>query len=221
MSEKYKPINFGSNSVFKALFTTIILFIIRIIMISMFQAVIKDSILANIISFTILIIALFYIQRKELVKELKSLGSTLRKMSIKVPLTIILFLIIEYVTNGILMNFLNTLPAGQDIIQESLKNNTVMIIIYLVILTPILETLFFFYPYKSIKNKKLAFLFSTIVFALFHMITINNAIELLFLIPYIFMSAAFSYGFFKTGNIYMSIIVHAINNLLAIVLLFI
>ncbi|MCR4581820.1 MAG: CPBP family intramembrane metalloprotease [Bacilli bacterium] len=221
MSEKYKPINFGSTNVFKALFTTIILFIIRIVLLSMFQSVTKDTMLSNVIVYTILIIALFYVQRKELIKEFKSLGTTLKKTSVKIPLTIILFLIIEYVVNGILMKYLNALPAGQDLVQEALKGKSIIVIIYLVILTPILETLFFFYPYKSIKNKVVAFLFSTTVFALFHMITVNSAIELLFLIPYLFMSAAFSYGFFKTGNIYVSIIVHAINNIIAIVLLFI
>jgi membrane protease YdiL (CAAX protease family) len=101
------------------------------------------------------------------------------------------------------------------------KTNVFLFIYFIAIITPLYEGLVFTYPYQKIKNKKLAYIFISVVFALLHLTASNSLIELLYFIPYLSLGLALNYSFYKTNNVFMSIIVHAINDLLVYVLLLI
>ncbi|MCR5223770.1 MAG: CPBP family intramembrane metalloprotease, partial [Bacilli bacterium] len=79
----------------------------------------------------------------------------------------------------------------------------------------------FTYPYKDNKNKLAAYISMSIVFALMHITSATSIFDTLYLIPYLCMTFAFNYGFYKTNNVFVSIGVHTINNIIAYVLLFI
>jgi len=89
-----------------------------------------------------------------------------------------------------------------------------------ILLGSILESLLFIYPFNKI-NTLPAFFVYTILFALSHLMYSNNMLDLLFIIPYILMSLGFYYSFYKTNNIFVSIIIHILNNLISFMLIFI
>ena len=220
--KKFKPINFNSTNIFYAIFTTMFLFILEIATISMFVKVIDHSFLSHSIVYIIFITAIFILEKKTLIKMFKSLKDDIKQNKKSLLIVTISLFIFVIVSNLLLIKLLGHKPTNDQVIIAALsENNIVIFLIYSVILSPIIEALLYFYPYKNIKNKVLACIVSSVIFALFHLTTSNNALDLLFLIPYLAMSFMFTYGFFKTNNIYLSIITHAINNLIAFVLLFI
>ena len=221
--KKSKPINFQSTSIFSALFTTIILFILEILMLTMFVSIKPfkgNPFLSYSVVYIIFILTLFIIERKTLIKMIHSLKKDLidnYKNIIKVTISLLL---LEFILNFILIKIIGHQPSNNQIIIDAIKDYGYLVLLfYSVILCPILESLIYFYPYQKVKNQKLAFIISSLVFALFHITSSNSLIDILFLIPYFSMSCAFTYGFFKTKNIYVSMIVHSINNILAFVLL--
>ena len=220
--EKFKPINFKSDNIFNALFTTIVLFILEIAMISMFVKIIEHSFLSHSVVYTIFILTIFILERKTLIKMFKSLKNDIKDKEKNLLTVIISLLIFTVVSNTLLVMILGHQPGNDQAIVDAMKDNNIIIFfIYSVILAPVIEALIYFYPYRNVKNTKAAFIVSSLVFALLHITTSNNLLDLLFLIPYLSMSFAFTYGFFKTKNIYLSMITHSINNLIAFVLLFI
>ena len=220
--KKYKPINFQSTSIFGALFTTMILFVLEVLMITMFVEVVKQPFLSYSIVYIIFILTLFIIERKNLIKLLKSFKNDIKDSCKQIIIVSVSLLLLEFIINLILIKIIGHQPNNNQIIIDALKDNGYFIfLIYSIILCPILEAIIFFYPYQKVKHTKLAFVISSLVFALFHITSSNNLVDTLFLIPYLSMSFAFTYGFFKTKNIYVSIITHSINNILAFVLLLI
>ena len=221
MKEKFKPLNFNSKNIFTALFATICLYILRLVLLGLFQSVIPNTVVAEVIVYTLFIIIVFILEKKKLFKQLKSFKSDVKGKILNVAIVSILLLLAEYFINMFIIKFFNINPAGQSNLYDLFKENVIMFLILSIITIPILETLVYYYPYNNIKNRKLAFIFSSTIFALFHIIIFNSPMEMLFLIPYFCMTLSFGYGMYKTNNIYMSMIIHAINNLIAVVLLLI
>lgn len=221
MKDKFKPINFNSKNVFVALFTTIFLFVLRVFLLSPFISTLKDEVISEIIVYTILIVAIFIIERKTLIKQLKSFKKDVKNKWLNVLIVTVSLLVAEYFINLLLIHITKANPSGQDLLQVFLKRNIFTFILYSCLFIPILESLFYYYPYKNISNKKLGFVFSAIVFAAFHMLNANHLIELLYIIPYSLMALSFGYGLYKTNNIYVTILIHIINNIVAVMLLLI
>ena len=92
-----------------------------------------------------------------------------------------------------------------------------------VIIAPLLEELVFRRSLKKFTTNIHIYAFTTgIIFGGIHIISsLTNPINLLFLIPYSAMGVAFGYAYFKTNNIYTTISVHSMHNLITIIEYFI
>ena len=92
-----------------------------------------------------------------------------------------------------------------------------------VIYAPFVEEITFRKTFKNIMNDKILFvLISGIIFGLVHMSASNNSYnELLMIIPYIIMGIDFSYIYYKSDNIFTTITLHSIHNLILLILQFI
>lgn len=88
-----------------------------------------------------------------------------------------------------------------------------------VIFAPITEELTFRKSIKdAISNKWFYILTSGLIFGMLHIVTyITNWTDLVFLIPYSSLGIAFAMLYHKTDNIYCSITMHAMHNLLAVI----
>ena len=215
-------IDFHSTNMFKAIFSFICLFIIMFLILVMIRGFIKNAYLAYTITYTLLTIYIFIKERKYLCKSMKSIKKDFKDNCKNLVTVICILFILEYLFNALFIHILGHEPNNNAILVESFNGNNIIIILYYVlIIGPILEELIFAYPYSEVNNRTIAYIFYSILFALFHVMSSSTLLDLLFIIPYLCMSFAFGYGFYKTNNIFLSIITHSINNLIAFVLLFI
>ena len=94
-------------------------------------------------------------------------------------------------------------------------------VISIVMIGPFIEEMVFRYGFKiNIKNKKLYYILSVLIFTSLHVFNgISSPIELLYFIPYGSLALAFSYILDKTDNIFTTTIIHTFHNTLVIVLI--
>ena len=92
--------------------------------------------------------------------------------------------------------------------------SSIISIITIGILAPIIEELTFRKAFKDIfKNKWLFILGSGLIFGALHVVlSLNSPWDLFLIIPYSSLGIAFGYTYYKTDNIYTSIIMHVFHN---------
>lgn len=217
-----KPIDFESKNVFKALLTSITIMIIAIMIAAFIGVPMVDKFPSYVISYTLVTIIIFIFRRNELITYLKKVPQDFKKNKYQIIIYTFIFLALEFFLNLIISKLTGTnVQNNVNVMDAANKTNIFLFIYFIAIITPLYEGLVFTYPYQKIKNKKLAYIFISVVFALLHLTASNSLIELLYFIPYLSLGLALNYSFYKTNNVFMSIIVHAINDLLVYVILLI
>ena len=168
----------------------------------------------NIIPYIILAIIYILIYKKEYLK--------IKEINKKTILTgLVCWLIglaLMYVTATILTHFLSSGPQNQNAVIEKLNGNKIPTIINVILLIPFLEETAFRLSFKkSITNKYLYVIITSLIFGFLHVMG-KKGINLLFIIPYMMPAIAFAIANVKTNNIYSSIIFHMLHNALSIIL---
>ena len=202
MLKGFKPIDFRSNSIWKALFTTILVYILQQLFVYIFISLLGENLIAYAIGNLFLCTLLIKGKNKQII------------------IVTIVLLILEFIANMIIIKIINKVPDNTQGVLDAFNLGDKYIIGFIfntLIIFPVLETLMFFYPYHNIKNRKLAFIVYTIVFAILHMITVSSLGDLLYIIPYTLLSFAITYGYYKSNNICYPIIVHILNNVIALI----
>lgn len=102
--------------------------------------------------------------------------------------------------------------------QTLLKEYPLIEIIISIFLAPLTEELVFRRGLKNISsNIHIYSYISGIIFALLHLITsLNNPIMLLYIIPYSAVGIAFGYTYKRNNNIYSSICIHSLHNIITL-----
>ena len=73
--------------------------------------------------------------------------------------------------------------------------------------------------FKNIFTKKWIFILTTgIFFGSLHLLSIKSSLEILFIIPYSILGITLSYIYRDSKNIYLSILFHALNNAISLLL---
>ena len=222
MLKEIKPIDFNSKSIFKALFTFICLFIINTFILVLLQSFIKNTFILYNITYIIMFIPIFLVNKNSLINSFKNIKKDTKGRLKNIIFVVVVILLLEVLFNFALYKITGHYAPNNEMLNKYVeKENIIHSLIYASIMAPLVEGLMFMYPYKEASNKKRAYITYSLVFALFHMTSTSNLIDLLYLIPYLMMSFAFGYGFYKTNNIYVSIVTHSINNIISFMLLFI
>ena len=220
MIKELKPLDFESTNIFKCFFTTITLLILQTVLVAGLVAFFKNSFIIYIIVDIIFITLLYFINKKYIDKCIKDFKKDIKKNGKNILLVTSILLLIEFIINFIIMKLTGTkITSNELLLNEANNKNLILLFIYVIITCPIYETMIMLLPYNNFKNRKTVFIFVSIVFALIHLTSASTLIDLLYLIPYLLMSFAFNYGYYKSNNILMSIIAHSINDLIVFVLL--
>lgn len=92
-----------------------------------------------------------------------------------------------------------------------------------VLYAPLVEEITFRKTFRNIINDKVLFiLISGIMFGIIHVSISNNTTnDLLMIIPYLIMGIDFSYIYYKSDNIFTTITIHSIHNLILLIIQFI
>lgn len=193
--------------------------------ISMFLGFISNDEIQNLIANLIYLIILIYIFRKEIFFSFKNLKGNFKK---------ILNIGFKYWSLGIFIMIVSNLVINLFIFKGSIAENEEMArsiiiaspiygFISSVIIAPFLEEIIFRVSLKRVFNNKYIYaVFSGIIFGLMHAISGSPTwLDLVYIIPYGALGFAFGLMYAETDNIFTSVIMHALHNLMSFSLVFI
>ncbi len=125
------------------------------------------------------------------------------------------------VTNAILISLLGGIAPNEEANREMMGMFFVYSAIYTCILAPVAEELLFRLNFADcFKDKRTYVIITALLFGGLHVITnIEVWTDVLYIIPYSVLGYAFSKTYAETENVYSSIAVHMLHNILAIVLI--
>lgn len=190
-----------------------LLLIVSFIM-AVFSALTKNQVVAYFFTYFTSSLIFLFIYKDKLKNDLKNIRTDLNTKNI---IIIVLFLVLSFMSNIILVNLLKQEASNQEIAVSMLTSFPLLGILSICLFGPFVEEIIYRLPYK--KNW-LSIIISTIVFTFAH-ISNFSLIQMLFFIPYLFLSISFSFAYFKNENIILSTTTHILNNLISVVLLLI
>lgn len=188
-----------------------LLLIVSFIM-AVFSILTKNQTVAYFFTYFTSSLIFLFIYKDKLKNDLKNIRNDLNTKNI---IIIVLFLVLSFISNIILVNLLKQEASNQEIAVSVLTSFPLLGILAICLFGPFVEEIIYRLPYK--KNW-LSIIISTIVFTFVH-ISNFSLIQILFFIPYLFLSISFSFAYFKNENIILSTTTHILNNLISVVLL--
>ena len=172
---------------------------------------------STIITFMIL----FFIYRKELKKDFQVfIKNKDAYMDVGIRCWII-GLLIMFISNYILNYILKAGGANNEkAVQVMIKSVPLLMLIDAGILSPFNEEIVFRKTLKDVfKNKWVFIILSFLLFGGVHVISsAKTTLDYFFIIPYGALGAAFAYAYYKTDNIFTSISIHMIHNIILILI---
>ena len=202
----------------------IVIATLSLLNIDYFSLSIKNKIITYIISdICFIALLIFWIYRKELIKDIKDFKINYKQYISKY--------ILLYFIGVIMMGVINTLIAHFTGMKTSENEADVRLLIekfpiYMtfstVIYAPIVEEIIFRKAIRNIFNNKYLFIIlSGVIFGCVHISNYTNINDILFSIGYIVMGIDFAYIYYKTNNIFTTMSFHIIHNLLLLIIQFI
>lgn len=181
----------------------------------------KDYVIYLTLSNILLLLIFIYIYRKTLIHDIKDYFKNFKKY-FKVSIVYwIIGVVIMILVNAIITNILHKPISTNDIKARNLINYSPILMAFnTIIYAPICEELTFRKSIKdTTKNKLLFLIISSLLFSFLHVLGyINYPIDYIYLIPYLSLGIAFALLYYKTNNIFTTIIMHSFHNLIAIIL---
>lgn len=137
----------------------------------------------------------------------------LKKISKEIVMFLPILLISHFLTSFIMLGN----STNQTSIMKSFYEMPIFNSILMIIIGPIMEEVIFrSLPYKFIKNKTLYIIISAVIFAAMHVIHDPNPFYYIWF--YMLRSLYYSYRYHKTQDIWITISLHSLNNLIATLL---
>ena len=180
-----------------------------------------QNVMLSSFSNCVLLIILFLIFRKDLIEEWKRFRKNfLENIDIGIKYWLV-GLGIMMISN-IIITFVVNLgqAANEQAVQSMISSLPWLMLINAGLIAPCTEEIIFRKGFKkAFPNKWLFIILSAIVFGALHVVTsMTSPIELLYIIPYGALGAAFAYMYQKTDTIFTSITMHMFHNTALILL---
>jgi len=167
------------------------------------------------ISFLLVLIAVYYKMFKEKIKDYyynfsKYFGDGLKYWGIGLAVMFVSNMIMAYVI------FPGEIAINEEVNRQYISSYIFIGFVSSCILAPFIEEMIFRFGVREMVGKGKYFpLVSAILFGLPHALTgITSVLQLLYIIPYGALGYAFAYTYNKTNNIYVSMTIHAMHNLM-------
>lgn len=192
------------------------------IFISMFHNIMNSNFaysLFTILPYMILSIYYFIIYKKDFIYYLKNFKLKYIKWILIIWIIgFILMMLSNYIINYKILP--NNISGNEELNRTLLFNHKFTYTLLLSIIIPFLEEISFRLEFKkNIKNKYVFLILTSLLFASMHLFTTTKVIELIYVIPYIILGFTFSFIYYKTDNVFSSIIAHIIHNTLIVIML--
>lgn len=175
----------------------------------------SQNVMLSTFSNIVLLLILFLIFRKDIIKEWKKFKSNFLEnidTGIKYWLVGLAIMMGSNIIINILMNLGQA--ANEQAVQQMISALPWLMFINAGIIAPCTEELIFRKSFrKAFPNKWLFVFISALVFGSLHVVTsMTSPIELLYIIPYGALGGAFAYMYQKTDTIFTSIAMHMFHN---------
>lgn len=181
-----------------------------------------------IMSFIIFIV-LFFTYKKTIKKDYESFRKEKNKNITYIIKMFVIFMIVKYLVSFIsvlIMTLLNfdtssMTSVNQNLIESYVKASPILMLISTAIFAPFYEEVLFRLGFKKVfKNKYIFVILSGMIFGLMHVFPLEDGIPLMLgimqSITYVTMGIFLSYVYYKMDNIFISIGIHFLNNLLSV-----
>lgn len=188
----------------------------------LYQKNIISEELANILLYLSLTIVFILIYIKDIIKDFKNFKKDY-KYILKTTFNYWLKGLFIMLAFSIFISFINIAPnTNQEANIALFKEMPIVEILCAVIFAPLIEELVFRRGLKKFTNNKHLYAITTgLIFGLLHILSSisspSDYIMFLYLIPYSSVGIAFGYAYYKTNNIYGSIIIHAMHNAISLI----
>lgn len=168
------------------------------------------------------LLCLIFINHKRLKRDFCDFDKNWQKyLSLGVKVWLI-GLLVMVVSNTIINTyFINEIASNEEANRNVLNYYPLYSTIAMIFIGPFIEELAFRCGFKDhIKNKKLYYFLTVMIFAGVHVLNgISSPIGLLYFIPYGGLAMALSYIYDKTDNIFTTTVIHTLHNGLTILIL--
>ena len=178
------------------------------------------EVLLSSFSNSILYVIFYFMFRKELKKEFKKFIKNFGEYTDIGFKYWLVGLIVMFISNIALSLLLKGAQAGNEVaVQEMIKAFPIFMILNAGILAPMIEEILFRKVLKNIIVKKNTYIIASgFLFGLAHVIgQIHNPTDWLFIIPYGALGIAFAKAHAETDNIYTSIFIHMLHNIILVI----
>ena len=189
----------------------------------------KALVIYQFIMSLIMFVVLFIVYRKSIKNDFKEFRQDINKNIVYIIKMFLIFIVVKYIVSFISALIMMALKydissitsVNQTLIESYVKASPVLMVISTAILAPIYEEILFRLGIKKVlKNKYFFIVISGMVFGLMHVFPLDDGITLVLgiiqSITYVTMGMFLSYSYYKTDNIFTSIGIHFLNNLLSI-----
>lgn len=166
----------------------------------------------------IYIIFITFIYKDELKKDIKEIRL---KTVIKYIPTYMIGLLLMIGSNIIASKITgNTLSQNEINVRETIKIMPLYMCFSSVIFAPFIEEITFRKTFRNIiSNGYLFIIISGFIFGLIHISNVGNGFEeFIMIMPYILMGIDLSYIYYKSDNIFTTIIIHSMHNLILLLI---
>lgn len=175
----------------------------------------KKAIISFLINLLFILLLLF-VYKKELKKDAIDFKDNYKKYISTYIIYYVVGIILMGASNVILQHITNLKISGNEsAVRELISVAPLYMFFSTVIYAPYVEELIFRKSIRNIvKNKYLFIIISGFIFGILHIIDFKNYKEILMGIPYIIMGIDFAYIYYKSNNIFTTMTLHIIHNLI-------
>lgn len=172
------------------------------------------SIILSCVSNVILLVLLFFIYKKELIKEFKIFKNKLSD-NIDIGFTYwMIGLVGMMISNILIMTIFKSGGANNEqAVQNMINIAPLLMIIDAGIIAPIIEEILFRKTFKNVIKSKLTFiLIAGIFFGYLHVASATTLAQFIYIIPYSSLGISLAMMYAKTDTVFTSICMHALHN---------
>ena len=165
-----------------------------------------------------LMIMLFIFYRKSIKENLKDLKLNFKSYIKNNFKYYVIGLLIMIISNIIISFFVEGNSTNETLIREYINIMPIYMIFSSCIYAPFTEEMVFRKSLRNcFNNKVLYILLSGLIFGSMHLLSANNLVELVFLIPYSSLGCVFAYMYYKTNNIFVPMTFHMVHNTIIVI----
>ena len=189
----------------------------------------KGLVIYQFVMSLVIFAIMFIAYNKYIKKDFYSFKKNINKNITYIIKMFVIFMIVKYIVSFISVFIMMLLKfdtssmtsVNQNLIETYVKASPFLMVISTAILAPFYEEVLFRLGIKKVLKNKFLFVFiSGMIFGLMHVFPLEKGISLTLgltqSITYVTMGMFLSYSYYKTDNIFISVGIHFLNNLLSV-----